>query len=597
MPIWLSVVFLTLNIMAVAGGLPGWLVCCGVLFMANMTLWVAYALLMLTYGKKKQRDAEALEKAPKPQLPVMGRTVVRDNSILRARIHEKRKNEDDGDRMPPLASKASLGGGRRRTDSEGSSSGSERARKPRRAEPEDSSGYDGYYSGSDGYADDGGAGPAARHPQRRAAVDAGDRTGVHYDAETGVVGSRGPRGAGLGSGATVEVEFEGNVLDLLPTGAARGPDGVELDEEESKNFWDLVLGVPKARPARKDYQSIPKPFGTRQKRVMYWTLGTLVILSLVTTTGFFGLPLPFYKVWVPDKGRGSPEITPNAVVAKTNVMMYTFPKIATTLRLNLANVWLTTACGKRFNRKLTEPEKRIEILNNFIDLYDIDMSVYERPEYSQYETVNDWFSRTIRPALRPITGSSSSIVAPADARYIIYPATGIDLQIWLKGEEFTPNKLIGDTKMGSKFNNGPIIIARLAPQDYHRFHSPVDGTIVSVSGTLPGPLHSVNFDAIRSNNDAIFNQRIAIIISSQNNTRLVAYVAIGAVCVGSVTITKAVGQNITRGDELGYFAFGGSTTVTLFEQGAADFDPSVIQASRMPVESLIPMGTTIGTFV
>ena len=89
-----------------------------------------------------------------------------------------------------------------------------------------------------------------------------------------------------------------------------------------------------------------------------------------------------------------------------------------------------------------------------------------------------------------------------------------------------------------------VCAGRLAPQDYHRFHTPVAGTITHISYVL-GSLFSVSADAAVSKNAAFLNQRHVLIINSPE-FGTVAYVAVGATCVGSTVITRSVGDTITK---------------------------------------------------
>jgi phosphatidylserine decarboxylase precursor len=370
-----------------------------------------------------------------------------------------------------------------------------------------------------------------------------------------------------------------------------------LTAEESKWFREQALGKDVVKPEPK-LSVVPKPFGSTQRRLANVSAMVIWGLGFITCAAFFGMPMSFYQVYDPVKDHGLAEVNPNVVISKGNMVMYAYEGVASTLRMNAANRWLTDACGKRFNRILTEKEKRVEILTNFISLYDIDMSVYERENYLDYRTVNDWFSRTIKKELRPVANSTTAVVSPADARYVVYNDVESEVKIWLKGESFNPSQLVSGSKKskdGERWDGGSLMIARLAPQDYHRFHSPVAGVIKSIN-TVPGKLHSVNADGIRSANGAIYNVRKVIIleVTAGARTSQVAFVAIGAVCVGSVTITKTLGDVILQGDELGYFEFGGSTVAVLFEKGAVEFSKNITEVSKVPVETILNMGVTVG---
>jgi len=150
--------------------------------------------------------------------------------------------------------------------------------------------------------------------------------------------------------------------------------------------------------------------------------------------------------------------------------------------------------------------------------------------------------------------------------------------------------LLGSPTLASRFTPlSSLAVFRLAPQDYHRFHSPVDGTIESVA-TLPGDYFTVNPQAVNETLDVFTaNRRDVLIINAnlfparQGETPTVvpvAFVAIGALLVGSVNWSKKPGEAVKKGDDLGWFAYGGSTVVCVFPQEAGiQWDDDLRRAS------------------
>ena len=140
-----------------------------------------------------------------------------------------------------------------------------------------------------------------------------------------------------------------------------------------------------------------------------------------------------------------------------------------------------------------------------------------------------------------------------------------------------------------------MLILRLAPQDYHRFHSPVAGRVVD-QWANKGTLHSVNQQSMTSSNLAILNQRKVAILETEKHGE-VAFISIGAVCVGSVTHLRDIGDNVTKGEEMGYYSFGGSTNVLLFKANTIAFDEDILYRSRRNVETRVEQGQRIGVSV
>jgi phosphatidylserine decarboxylase len=164
-------------------------------------------------------------------------------------------------------------------------------------------------------------------------------------------------------------------------------------------------------------------------------------------------------------------------------------------------------------------------------------------------------------------------------------ATGV----WIKGREFSIKRLLGDAypEDAPRYENGGGLgIFRLAPQDYHRFHIPVDG-IMGKPKLIEGEYYTVNPMAIRSALDVYGeNVRIIVPIDSEKHGRVMV-ICVGAMMVGSTVITRQEGERVGRAEELGYFKFGGSTIVLLFEEGKMVFDDDLVDNSNGALETLV----------
>jgi len=283
-------------------------------------------------------------------------------------------------------------------------------------------------------------------------------------------------------------------------------------------------------------------------------------------------------------------------VATAGALVYTFDGYANKLKASNNLFQFSTAlCGIQFTQQLTnDVDKQSAIYDQMIATYNIDMSIFNPSDFLLYNSVNDWFIRQLKVGARPIDTTPNVIVSPADSRTMTFSVIPPDLLLWIKGEDFTVQTLLGPAYR-SVFSNGAMALCRLAPQDYHRFHAPVSG-IVTQQVYISGTLYSVNADAMTSGNDAIFNQRTVSLIQTQSNG-LVAVVAIGATCVGSVVMTKRVNQTVSAGDEMGYFQFGGSTVAVVFEAGSVVFDHDFNAFNAKNVEIFVHMGTRLGMLV
>jgi phosphatidylserine decarboxylase len=245
--------------------------------------------------------------------------------------------------------------------------------------------------------------------------------------------------------------------------------------------------------------------------------------------------------------------------------------------------------------KYDSPES-IRNIQAFIDFYNLDVDEFLDPVDS-FKTFNEFFYRKLKPDARPIDSPDDPtlLVSAADCRLMVFETVSEATRLWIKGRDFTIGRLLGDARREEteRYVGGALAIFRLAPQDYHRFHVPVDGVIGKMMD-IAGEYYTVNPQAIRSALDVYGeNARKIVPIESAQFGRVMA-VCVGAMMVGSIHTTVHEGQHVTRGQELGYFAFGGSTIVVLFERGAVEWDEDLVVNGRAALETLVRVGMGIG---
>ncbi|KAM5444922.1 phosphatidylserine decarboxylase [Microsporum ferrugineum] len=246
-------------------------------------------------------------------------------------------------------------------------------------------------------------------------------------------------------------------------------------------------------------------------------------------------------------------------------------------------------------RKYDDPASSSQI-DAFIEFHQLDMSEVLLP-LDQFKSFNEFFYRALKPGARPCSAPDNPniIVSPADCRSVVFDRITEATQIWVKGREFSIERLLGKAypEDVERYKNGALGIFRLAPQDYHRFHIPVDG-ILGTPKTIEGEYYTVNPMAIRSALDVYGeNVRIVVPIDSVAHGRVMV-ICVGAMMVGSTVITQEAGAKVSRTDELGYFKFGGSTLLVLFEPGRMNFDSDLVDNSKGALETLIRVGMSIG---
>ncbi|KAM0278933.1 hypothetical protein ACHAQH_004900 [Verticillium albo-atrum] len=247
--------------------------------------------------------------------------------------------------------------------------------------------------------------------------------------------------------------------------------------------------------------------------------------------------------------------------------------------------------GKKFD----DPASKAEI-PKFIQFHRLDMSEVLRP-LEEFKNFNEFFYRALKPDARPCSAPDHPgiVVSPADCRSVVFNSVDHATTVWVKGREFSVQRLLGDAypEDAKRYENGALGIFRLAPQDYHRFHIPVDGRLDKPK-LIAGEYYTVNPMAIRSALDVYGeNVRVVCPIDSPKHGRVMV-ICVGAMMVGSTVITRNEGEEVKRAEELGYFKFGGSTIVLLFEEGKMRFDDDLTDNSAGALETLVRAGMSIG---
>ncbi|MDZ4675984.1 MAG: phosphatidylserine decarboxylase [Oligoflexia bacterium] len=226
----------------------------------------------------------------------------------------------------------------------------------------------------------------------------------------------------------------------------------------------------------------------------------------------------------------------------------------------------------------------------FIQNFKIKMSEYEN---EHFKTFNDFFIRRFKPNVRPFA-KSSSMPAFAEARYLAFEKIIADQKYPVKGDHLSAQALLDSEKLAEPFIGGPLLIARLCPVDYHRFHYPDDGT-TNKTYRIEGTLHSVNPLALKYKSDIFCTNERHISILETTNFGKLAYIEVGAMAVGKIIQTHPSDQPYKRGDEKGYFLFGASTVILMGEPGRWKPDGDIIEQSKQNRESFIKLGSQIGS--
>jgi phosphatidylserine decarboxylase len=264
-------------------------------------------------------------------------------------------------------------------------------------------------------------------------------------------------------------------------------------------------------------------------------------------------------------------------------------KMSVYVRLGIRLLYKGLKSRDMENKRIRKMPASWDEIEKFIEFHRLDMSEVLL-DLDEFKNFNEFFYRALKPGARPCSAPDNPkiIVSPADCRSVVFNQITQATKIWVKGREFSMKRLLGNAypEDVARYEGGALGIFRLAPQDYHRFHIPVDG-VMGEPKTIAGEYYTVNPMAIRSALDVYGeNVRILVPIDSEQHGRVMV-VCVGAMMVGSTVITRQAGEKVKRAEELGYFKFGGSTLLVLFEPGRMKFDDDLVDNSNGALETLV----------
>lgn len=224
----------------------------------------------------------------------------------------------------------------------------------------------------------------------------------------------------------------------------------------------------------------------------------------------------------------------------------------------------------------------------FIVKYDINVDEFAKSPYD-YKNFNEFFYRALKKSARPIAPGERDVVFPADGRHLVFPNVDTAEGFYAKGAKFTLAELLDNAELAERFAGGAMVISRLCPVDYHRFHFCLPG-IPSEPELIRGPLFSVSPIALRRHIEYLAqNKRMKTVLTTATAGEVVC-MEVGATNVGSISQTFVSGRAVGKGEEKGVFKFGGSCVITLFQAGRVRFDADLVEQSANYIETYARMG-------
>jgi len=225
----------------------------------------------------------------------------------------------------------------------------------------------------------------------------------------------------------------------------------------------------------------------------------------------------------------------------------------------------------------------------------IDLSEAQK-DLDDFKTFNDFFIRALKKDARPVDPDPMAVISGCDSRLLAIQSVKASETVSIKGSLLNITELLQDSGLSSIFEEGAMLIYRLCPSDYHRFHFPEKG-IPRAAKVIDGPLNSVSPIALRSGLRILDSNLRHITILETKRQGKICIVEVGAMCVGSIVQTYSPGVCVERGAEKGMFRFGGSTVVVLYEQGRVKIDDTILKYSSENIETLVKMGEPVGVYI
>ncbi len=268
-----------------------------------------------------------------------------------------------------------------------------------------------------------------------------------------------------------------------------------------------------------------------------------------------------------------------------------------TLAWVLTRKWLSFLYG--LYQSTSFSAKKVPV---FINEFQINMNEYKAGSLKQhnknnsYATFNEFFIREFEDGKRSFTQDHNLMPAFAEARYVGFESINDEFVFPVKGKFLRAAQLLGGNFTDESFSGGPLMIARLCPVDYHRYHYPDNGRVLK-SFDVHGDYHSVNPIALKAKPDIFLkNERRVSILETENFGKL-AFIEVGAICVGKIVQTHNESHPFYRGQEKGYFLFGGSTVIVIGEKGKWKPSTDILANTQTGIETYTHLGSTIAALV
>jgi phosphatidylserine decarboxylase len=236
----------------------------------------------------------------------------------------------------------------------------------------------------------------------------------------------------------------------------------------------------------------------------------------------------------------------------------------------------------QFMKNFSQSKFSKKVIPHFSKIYGINLQEMKR-ELNEFETLHDFFTRTLKADARVIDQQQNSLISPVDAVFEDFGSIEETSDITVKGKIYSIHEMLGKEEVLEKYIGGKYAVLYLSPSHYHRIHSPIDGQ-VKERWTLGGKSYPVNKVGLKYGK-APLSKNYRVITEIKHSKGHVAVVKVGAMFVNSIEITNPNDQ-LKKGEDIAYFSFG-STIVLLFEKDTFTLDQSLTLPSDIKLGQVL----------
>lgn len=244
--------------------------------------------------------------------------------------------------------------------------------------------------------------------------------------------------------------------------------------------------------------------------------------------------------------------------------------------------------SESYGKKMDAPES-VNKIGPFVEKMNVSLEEAEKT-LDDFTSFNDFFYRKLKSGSRPV---GEGLVSPGDGRLLAFRSVRDVNNHFIKGKKFQLEDFLKNDSLLEKYKDSVVIILRLAPNDYHRFHFP-DSGIPGLPHMIEGRYYSVSPYALKRKFTKVFteNKRSITEFESEHFGEMLL-IPIGATMVGSIQFTYTPGKRVEKAEEMGYFAFGGSTIVMMADPEKLRVCEDLLENTANSLETYVRMGETI----